>query len=86
MPAQVVQVEPFVVSVYSIPSNGARMQLLVVQTERLKSKLLHQALKIGGKQFGDWVGLPDDAGLDDLDKVTNVMGGVIYDLVLRSQA
>ena len=84
MPAQPVQAEPpFVLSVYSIASNAGRRQLLVIQTEHLKTNLLSEAFKIGGQRIGDWIALPTDAGVDDLDKLTSEMGGIVYDLFIR---
>lgn len=79
MPAM--PVEPYLLAIYSIPSNAARRELLAVNTQKLLDNLKNEALKIGGEQIGDWMALPSDAGVDDLDRLTHDMGGVVYDLI-----
>ena len=61
------------------------MQLLVIKSEYFKTKLANHAVKIGGQQIGDWIAMPTDASVDELDKVTNEMEGVIYDLLIQDK-
>lgn len=70
-------IQPFTVAGYS--PDGGRL-LYAVNSEDLQSKLINEAINLGGEKNGSWYAMATRDALFTLEKIAKDMGGYVYGL------